>query len=62
MPDRITINSCVFGGRYIVTVEPRSVAWPSMEFRTFADANKHAQALGAHHGWPVIDQTGGDRG
>lgn len=53
----ITINECVFGGRYVVSFEPRSIAWPSLEFRTYADA--HACALERHkaHGWPVIDRT-----
>lgn len=60
MSDRaITIGECVFGGRFVVTIEPRSIAWPSQEFRAFADADKHAQALSAHHGWPVINKTGG---
>ena len=54
----ITIEACVFGGRYAVTVQPRSIAWPSMEFRTHVDADKHAKALSAHHGWQVVDKTG----
>ena len=57
----ISIHSCVFVRRFVVTVEPRSIDWPSREFRSFADADKHAQVLQAHHCWPVVDKTGGDR-
>lgn len=62
MPDMIVINECVFGGRYVVTFEPRSIAWPSLEFRTHAEALSCADARHKAHGWPVIDKTGGDHG
>lgn len=58
----ISINACVFGGRFVVTVEPRTVDLPSSEFRTHADAERHAKALAAHHGWPVADKTGEHHG
>jgi hypothetical protein len=58
MPDRsIHIGACVFGSRFIVTFEPRSIAWPSMEFRTYAEARACADARSAAHGWPVVDKT-----
>lgn len=62
MPERtIHIDACVFGGRYVVSFEPRSVAWPSMEFRTYAEAMGCAEARSAAHGWLVIDKTEGQR-
>ena len=57
MPDRIIISECVFGGRYVVTFEPRSIAWPSLEFRTYPEAMACAQARNEAHGWPIEDQT-----
>lgn len=58
MTDRsIIISECVFGGRFIVSFDPRSVALPSMEFRTRLDALACANARHAAHGWPVIDKT-----
>jgi hypothetical protein len=63
MTDRtIHIRACVFGGRFVVTVEPRTIDLPSSEFRTHADAERHANALAAHHGWPVVDKTGEHHG
>lgn len=60
MTDRsIHIDACVFGGRYIVSFEPRSIAWPSVEFRTYEDALACAEARHAAHGWPIIDKTEG---
>ena len=56
----ITIAACVFGGRYVVTFEPRSVALPSLEFRTYGEARSCADQRHAAHGWRVIDKTGGD--
>lgn len=62
MTDRsIHIDACVFGGRYIVSFEPRSIAWPSLEFRTYEEALGCAEACGAAHGWPIIDKTEGQR-
>lgn len=55
----ITIGAYVFGGRYVVTFEPRSIAWPSLEFRTYGEARACADARHAAHGWPVIDKTEG---
>lgn len=57
MPDKIVIGECVFGGRFVVTFEPRSIAWPSLEFRTYPDALACAQARHAAHGWPIEDKT-----
>jgi len=57
----IHINACVFGGRYVVSFEPRSIAWPSMEFRTYAEALGFAEARQNAHGWPIIDKTEGQR-
>lgn len=63
MADRtITVNVCVFGGRHVVTFEPRSIAWPSLEFRTFKEAKTCADRHHIVHGWPVIDKTGGGNG
>ena len=59
MPDKIIIRECVFGGRFIVTFEPRSISWPSLEFRTHGEAVKCANARRDAHGWEVIDQTAG---
>ena len=55
----IVINECVFGGRFVVTFEPRSVALPSLEFRTHSDALACAEARRDAHGWPIIDKTEG---
>ena len=55
----IHINACVFGGRYVVTFEPRSIAWPSMEFRTYAEALACDDAHSKAHGWPIIAKTEG---
>lgn len=58
MTDRsIVINECVFGGRFIVSFEPRSVSWPSLEFRTRADALACARARQQAHGWHITDRT-----
>jgi hypothetical protein len=54
----ITIGACVFGGRYVVSFEPRSIAWPSLEFRTYGEARACADARHAAHGWPVVDNVG----
>lgn len=56
----IIISECVFGGRFVVTFEPRSIALPSMEFRTHADALACAKARQDAHGWNIIDKTGED--
>ena len=53
----ITINECVFGGRYVVTIEPRRIDRPSREFRTYGEARTLADALRLKHGWTVIDET-----
>lgn len=55
---QIAIYPCPFGKKFVVTIEPRTIAWPSKDFRSFEDANKHAQALRAQHGWSVLDKTG----
>ena len=55
----ITINECVFGGRFVVSFEPRSIAWPSLEFRTYPEARACADARQKAHGWPITDRTGG---
>jgi len=58
MSDRsIIISECVFGGRFVVSFEPRSIAWPSLEFRTYGEALSCANARHSFHGWPVIDKT-----
>ncbi|MFB0875328.1 MULTISPECIES: hypothetical protein [unclassified Sphingobium] len=57
MPDTIVMSECVFGGRYVVTFEPRSIAWPSLEFRAYPDALACARARSAAHGWPIIDKV-----
>ncbi len=53
----ITIGACVFGGRYVVTFQPRSVAWPSLEFRNYGEARACAEQRQVAHGWPIIDNT-----
>ena len=61
MPDRtIFIRACVFGGRYVVTIEPRRVDWPSVECPAIAKARDCAAALAADTGWPIVDKTGED--
>lgn len=62
MPDRIHIRECVFGARWIVCFEPRSISWPSLEFRTFDEASACANARHNAHGWPIVDETGGAHG
>lgn len=59
MPDKIIIAECVFGGRFVVTFEPRSISWPSLEFRSHGEAVKCANARHEAHGWEVIDQMAG---
>jgi hypothetical protein len=53
----ITIGACVFGGRYVVSFEPRSIAWPSIEFRAYDAARTCADQHHADHGWPIIDDV-----
>jgi hypothetical protein len=55
MPDRIVISRAAIGGRFIVSFEPRTIAMPSLEFRTHADAARCAEARRSAHGWPIID-------
>lgn len=62
MPNSIVISECVFGRRFVVSFEPRSIVWPSLEFRTYQDAMACAQARHKAHGWPIIDKTEGDHG
>ena len=62
MPNSIVISECVFGRRFIVSFEPRSIAWPSLEFRTYQDAVACAEARYNAHGWPIINKTEGDHG
>lgn len=59
MPDSIVITECVFGKRFVVSIEPRTIAWRSYEFRSHAEALACATALREAHGWPVTDKTGG---
>lgn len=61
MTDRtIHIAACVFGGRFVVSIEPRTVVLPSAEFRTIDRARAHASTLSRANGWPIIDNVGGD--
>ena len=53
------IHACPFGSRFILVFMPRSIALPSMEFRTHADALACANARKAAHGWAIMDKTGG---
>lgn len=53
----IEVHECPFGGRFIVVFMPRSIAWPSLEFRTYPEALACAEARHAAHGWPIIDKT-----
>lgn len=58
----IHINACVFGRRFVVTIQPRFVDLPSQEFRTFGLAEAYAQSFQTQHGWTIVDDTGGDHG
>ena len=58
----IRLAECVFGGRYVVSIQPRRVDRPSREFRTYGEARTLADALRLKHGWTVIDETGGAHG
>ncbi|RYM11020.1 hypothetical protein [Sphingobium cupriresistens] len=58
MPDRIIIAKAAIGGRHIVTFEPRSISWPSLEFRTHDEAVRCAEARQKVHGWLIEDKTG----
>ncbi|MET0240211.1 MAG: hypothetical protein ABW184_09975 [Sphingobium sp.] len=61
MSDRtIHIRACVFGGRYVVTVEPRTIDRPSIECLTIVLARDAARNLSDETRWPVIDDTGED--
>ena len=58
MSDRtILIRRWAFGGRYVVSFEPRSIAWPSLEFRTYSKALSCAQQHHRAHGWVIVDQA-----
>lgn len=57
MPDRIIISKAAIGGRFIVSFEPRTISWPSLEFRTHDEAARCADSRHKAHGWPVMDQT-----
>lgn len=56
----IVIEACVFGGRYGVVVEPRTVDRPMREFKTYAQAKGCAVDLHAVFGWPIEDRMEGD--
>ena len=58
----IHLTECVFGGRFVVSIEPRRVDRPSREFRTHGEARTLADALHLKHGWPIIDMAGGGHG
>ena len=58
----ITIGACVFGGRYVVSFGPRSIAWPSLEFRTYGEARSCAEQRHKAHGWAIVDQAGAAHG
>jgi|GEM_PF-1394149 len=58
----IEVHACPFGRRFVVVFMPRSIAWPSMEFKTNGEAFACADARSRAHGWPVIDRTGGEHG
>lgn len=53
----IRIDACVFGGRFVVSTEPRAIDRPSSEFRVYAEARACADAMSAVHGWPIDDHT-----
>ena len=53
----IHLSECVFGGRYVVSVEPRRVDRSSWEFRSYGEARTLADALHLKHGWAVVDTT-----
>ncbi|KEQ53067.1 hypothetical protein [Sphingobium chlorophenolicum] len=57
MPDRIVITKAAIGSRFIVSFEPRTVSWPSLEFRNHREAKSCAEARQAAHSWQIIDQT-----
>jgi len=54
----IHIRACVFGGRYVVVVEPRTIDRPSIECLTIGRARECADNLRAETGWPIIDEMG----
>jgi hypothetical protein len=58
----IHLTECVFGGRFVVSIEPRRVDRPSREFRTYGEARTLADGLRLKHGWAVVDKAGGDHG
>ena len=53
----IHLGECVFGGRFVVTIEPRRMDRPSREFRTYGEARTLADALHLKHGWQIVDGT-----
>lgn len=58
MPDSIVISKAPIGGRHVVTFEPRSISWPSLEFRTHGEAMRCAESRQKAHGWSIEDKTG----
>lgn len=62
MPEQIIILECVFGGRFILTFEPRSIAWPSIEFPTYGEAMACADAHHKAHEWSIVDLTEAQHG
>lgn len=57
MPERIIIDKAPIGSRFIVSFEPRTVAWPSLPFRDYGEAKRCAEARHVAQGWPIIDRT-----
>ena len=50
------LRSDPFGTRVIVTIEPRTVDYPSWPFPTYAEAIAFAEELRRVHGWPISDR------
>lgn len=58
-PFTVIVDACIFGGRYGVTILPRQVDRPTLEFRTKVEAIRHAEAISIAEGWPLRDLTDG---
>lgn len=56
VPFKSVLRNDPFGTRVIVTIEPRTVEYPSWEFPTYAEGMAFAEELQRVHGWPISDR------
>lgn len=56
IPFRIIIRPDLWGGRTLVTIEPRQIDKPTQSFRDEAAAVAYAEQLSRIEGWPIVDR------